>query len=228
MTLVSVAFERYFAVVHPLSMKNSMTKKKVKITALVCWLLALVWLLPLIITIDYNKERDYCVWILPTKFLHEGYGIGCVIVAGAIPIGIMSFLYAKVVYELWIKPRKENSGTTQQALMRVRKRVTKIVITVTVIYCLCWLPNLIIQLLATLGPYEKFGSTGYRISVILVTLNSSVNPVVYTLQSEPFRRNLRHLFCFKESSQKNRILGRALRKPQSEKCIANSKSDGSS
>ena len=212
--LVSIAFERYGAVMYPLSNKGKMSITKVKVTAAICWTTAIVWLLPLIITVDYDKERDYCIWILPTEFLHKGYGVGCVIVVGAIPISIMSFLYSRIIYNLWFKVDTANIDPSQLAVVKVRRRVTKMVITVTVIYTLCWLPNLVIQLLATLGPSEEFGSQGYRISVILVTLNSSVNPVVYTLQSEPFRKNLKNLLCCTRLRAKARVAPEKPYEPQ--------------
>ena len=194
---MSIAFERYGAVMHPLTNKGKMTSTRVKVTALLCWSAAIIWLLPLIITIDFDKQRNYCIWILPTEFLHKGYGVGCVVVVGVIPICIMSFLYSRVIHALWFNTAgHESIEPSQLAAVRLRQRLTKMMITVTVIYTLCWMPNLVIQLLATLGPDAAFGSQAYRISVILVTLNSSVNPVVYTLQSDVFRKHLRNLvFC---------------------------------
>ena len=196
--LVSIAFERYFAVLRPLTMKGGMTKGKVRIIALCCWLIAFLWNLPSIVFIDYDKELNYCFWSLPTEFLQQSYYVGCVILAGAIPIGIMCYLYSRVIYELWIKRSKSKLSTSQVVIIKSRQRVAKIVITVTIIYSLCWLPNLIIQIL------DPLGSTGHQISIILVTLNSSVNPVVYTLQSEPFRRHLRNLLGFGKRKVQNR------------------------
>ena len=196
--LVSIAFERYFAVVYPLSMKEKMTKKKVRIIATCCWLLSLIWLLPSIIVMDYDVKRDFCDYVFPTKFLEETFQVGCFIVAGAIPICIMSYLYARIIFVLWIERSRAGLGTRQVVISRVRRRVTKVAMTITVIYGLCWLPNLI-QLMASLGP------TGFKISVLLVTLNSSVNPLLYTLQSEPFRRNLKNLFCNLFCSRKTRV-----------------------
>ena len=170
-----------------------MTKKKVRIIATCCWLAAILWILPSFALIEYNTKKHACAWRFATEFQHKTYRVGCLIVAGAIPIGIMTCLYSKVVYVLWIKRSREDLGSRQMAIVRARQRVTKVVITITVFYSLCWLPNLV-QLLDT-----RLGFRGHRISILLVTLNSSVNPLLYTLQSEPFRRNLKNLFCFRKT-----------------------------
>lgn len=195
-SLVAIAFERYYAILDPYGKTSSkVTVKRVVFISATVWSFALVFILPLQITIDFNKERNYCVWMLPTSFLQKGYGVACVFVGGLVPISIMTYLYSRVGHSLWFT-RDRILTISQQGIIKTRKRVTKMVFIVTVIYAICWTPNLIIQLLATLGPYEEFGSIAYQVSVMLITLNSSVNPVVYTLHSKPFRKSLKELFLW--------------------------------
>ena len=194
-TLVAIAFERFYAVLDPYGQKSSkVTSRKVLVIAAFVWTFALVFILPLQLTVEYVEERNYCLWSLPTVFLNKAYGIACVFVGGGIPIGIMSVLYSRVGFSLWFSNERLLT-ISQQSVFKTRKRVTKMVLIVTIIYTICWTPNLIIQLLATLSANEGFGSIAYQISVMLVTLNSSVNPVVYTLNSRQFRKSLAQLFC---------------------------------
>ena len=51
----------------------------------------------------------------------------------------------------------------------------------------CWLPNLIVYLLDFYGSQIKRGDILHTTAVALVTLNSTVNPIIYCFQSERFR-----------------------------------------
>ena len=201
--LVSIAFERYLAVHRPLTWNARITKQKVTIIAVVCWCLSFCWVSPTMTMIDYNKAKDYCVWVMPTEVLHKTYIIGCVVVIGVFPICLMCFLYSRVIYTLWIKHNMEDIGDMQLAVFKARQKSTKIVITVTALYCFCWIPHLVTLTKSTLAPAEDLASMVYHISVILVTLNSSLNPLIYTLQSRAFRKNIAHAFGFKTSQPRS-------------------------
>jgi len=69
------------------------------------------------------------------------------------------------------------------------------VLTVSVIYALCWLPNLTIYALAYLSPSQKYGSVLYITSIVLVTCNSTVNPFIYVFVNQKFREKIKSLVC---------------------------------
>ena len=77
----------------------------------------------------------------------------------------------------------------------MRKRVTKMVLTVSVIYGLCWLPNLTSYALAYLSPSQDYGSVMYITSIVLVTCNSTVNPFIYVFVNKKFREKIKTLLC---------------------------------
>ena len=79
--------------------------------------------------------------------------------------------------------------------MRVRKRVTKMVVTVSVIYGLCWTPEIVI--FASILFSSKFapGDAADITSIVLVACNSTVNPIIYTYLNDQFRRKLKALLC---------------------------------
>ena len=84
--------------------------------------------------------------------------------------------------------------------MKVRKRVTKMVLTVSVIYGLCWMPNLTIYALNYFSPSQNYGDVTYITSIVLVTCNSTVNPFIYVFVNQRFRRKTKsllgcHMIC---------------------------------
>lgn len=109
-----------------------------------------------------------------------------------IPICIMGYLYARIVWHL--RNNTLPPGSLRMQMAKSRAKVTKMLITVSVIYVAFWCPQVILCLLSELVPGGY--TTVYLISTVSALLNSCVNPVIYSLHSRQFRRNLTSLlFC---------------------------------
>ena len=91
-----------------------------------------------------------------------------------------------------------------QGVLRVRKRVTRMVLVVSVIYGVCWLPNLTTYALNYFSPSQNYGDVTYITSIVLVTCNSTVNPFIYVFVNQKFQRKVRSLLCC-EKTCGNRI-----------------------
>lgn len=129
-SLVAISVERYFAIVHPYGNRGKLTMKKLKYVVVACWALAVVFNLPLFITMQYNKEIDFCTEFWPENWMPRAYSTAWFVLFGALPIGLMSVLYCRVIRRLWIHPEK-GPRVTQAAILKSRKRVTKMVIAVS-------------------------------------------------------------------------------------------------
>ena len=77
--------------------------------------------------------------------------------------------------------------------MKVRKRVTKMVLAVSVIYGLCWMPGLTIYALNYFSPSQNYGDVTYITTIVLVTCNSTVNPFIYVFVNQKFRWKIKTL-----------------------------------
>ena len=192
-TLVSIAFERRHAS-RPYQVRQKLSKSKLRGLVLSSWTFAFLLNLPLFFIMSYDGESNFCIENWPHPLLPKVYGIIWFSVVGAIPISIMAVLYSKVVYHLWVK-RSIASRLHRRAILIPRK-ATKMAITLTVIYSICWLPNLILYIVAFNISDDVYGSPLYRWTVVLTCLNSTVNPFVYALQSRRFRASVkRALLC---------------------------------
>ena len=67
------------------------------------------------------------------------------------------------------------------------------VLTVSIIYGLCWMPNLTIYALNYFSPSQNYGDVTYITSIVLVTCNSTVNPFIYVFVNQRFRRKIKSL-----------------------------------
>ena len=81
-----------------------------------------------------------------------------------------------------------------QGVLKVRKRVTLSVITVSAIFGICWITGTLIYILIYYDIY-MFGSASYVISHTMFVFNSAVNPFVYALLSERFREKIKGMLC---------------------------------
>ena len=87
-----------------------------------------------------------------------------------------------------------NHESLQDGLKRARRNTVKTLLLVAVAFGICWTPNQIMFLFYNLGFGILYGSTGYRITVILAQSNSAINFLVYGFKYRQFRRGLRRLF----------------------------------
>ncbi|XP_029191775.2 tachykinin-like peptides receptor 86C [Acropora millepora] len=193
-TLLAIAFERYYAVIFPHGNKGKLTFKKLKIFIPISWICAGILNIPLFLTVYFDEDTEFCHEYWPKKWLPIAYSLTWFFAAGIIPVKLMIVLYSKVVYRLWFK-RQENGyrDVARQGVIKVRKRVTKMVLIVSAIYAFCWLPNLTIYAVAYLSPSQKYGSVLYITSIVLVTFNSTVNPFIYVFVNRRFSEKITNL-----------------------------------
>ena len=96
-----------------------------------------------------------------------------------------------------------------QGVLRVRKRATLSVITVSAIFGVCWITGLFVYVLSYYDIY-MFGPPSYAISDTMFMLNSAINPFVYSLLNERFREKLKGMICCKSLTMNE---ARASREP---------------
>ncbi|CAH3037233.1 unnamed protein product, partial [Porites lobata] len=201
-TLVAIAFERFYAVIYPYGNKGKVTYGKLKIFIPISWICATILNIPLFLTVYFDEKASFCLEYWPKDWLPKAYSLTWFFVAGIIPVILMAVMYSRVVYSLWFKHQRSDSENTRQVtlfilqgVLKVRKRVTKMVLTVSIIYALCWLPNLSVYALAYLSPSQTYGTVLYITSIVLVTCNSAVNPFIYVFVNQKFREKIENLFC---------------------------------
>ncbi|XP_031573637.1 QRFP-like peptide receptor [Actinia tenebrosa] len=201
-TLVSVACERYFAIVHPYSIQLKLNMKRLKLIVIFCWPYALLLTFPSFFTLEFSKDLQLCMeqWSMQPLWVATTYSTLWLIFVGVIPISIMFVLYSRVIYSLWFKQNQVQG--TNLAVLKSRKRVTKMMVIVSVVYAASWLPILLVY---HNSQFDNDTTLAAKIpfvaSVVLSACNSAINPFVYTLQSERFRRLLMRLLRCRKQRQ---------------------------
>ena len=202
-SLVCIAVERYLAIKFPYDERKRVTTAKLKCVVVLGWVFAASWNLPLFLYVRYDPVSEFCLFQWPTASFPKVHSLLCALLYGVLPISIMSYLYSKLVYKLWFRPLV-TSTMVQQSKLRYTRKSARLVVTVSVVYSICWIPNLVVYVISSFSTQQLYSAV-HTTSIVLVTLNSAINPVLYSWQSDRFRRHMLALLPFGCSTSQCRV-----------------------
>ena len=81
-----------------------------------------------------------------------------------------------------------------QGVVKVRKRVTLMVVAVSAIFGICWGADSLLHLLEDFSSI-KLASSAIPIAHTAVMFNSAVNPFAYALINQKFREKIKGILC---------------------------------
>ncbi|XP_068761792.1 neuropeptide FF receptor 1-like [Montipora capricornis] len=195
-TMIVIARERYYTIVHPRGNKGKLTMHNLKIIIPITWSLSMLISIRGFVLQSFsgNVPLKSCNhnWTDRKMYLANFYVWGF-FVSGSVVL--MIWLYSIVVYTLWFKRNKDNELTyQQQGVVKVRKRVTLMVLIVTTTFEICWITDTIIHLLQNAGIFPR-DSYAIPIAHTLILFSSAINPFVYSLISQRFREKMKGMLC---------------------------------
>ena len=202
-SLVCIALERYLVIKFPYDERKRITTAKLKRIVVLVWVLAVLWNMPLFMYARYDPISEFCLFQWPTANFPQIHSPLASFVFCGLPITIMIYLYSKLVYKLWFRPTS-TSTMAQQTKLCYCKKSARLVVTVSVIYSICWIPNLVVYAFSSFSKQQLYSAV-HTGSIVLVTLNSAINPVLYSWQSDRFRKHILALLPFPCTRQRRRI-----------------------
>ncbi|XP_022805672.1 pyroglutamylated RFamide peptide receptor-like [Stylophora pistillata] len=168
------------------------------------WILSTLFNIPLLLAVGLDERANKCAQLFPKEWMAKATSWSWFLLP-AFSTALMAFLYCRVVYNLWIKGKDQDQLTQQQmVVIRVRKRVTLMVVTVSAIFGICWCTAGTIYIVS----YTAYASVDYNtavlpISFLTVMFNSTVNPFTYALLNQQFRSKMKMIIfpaCFSLST----------------------------
>ncbi|XP_047465273.1 galanin receptor 2a [Mugil cephalus] len=205
-TLMAVSLDRYFAICYPLRSREVRTPQNALTSICLVWVLALVFSAPYL---SYFSQVELAGSVLCVPSWESRPRIAmdaCTFVFGyLVPVLVLGLTYARTVRYLWtsVDPVKDASESR-----RAKRRVTKMIIVVAALFCLCWLPHHLVVLCMWFGCFPLNHATYVlRILSHLVSYaNSCLNPIVYALVSKHFRKGFGKVFgCRGKRAEVNRV-----------------------
>ena len=202
-TLTVLAVERYQALVTPMTAKYTLSKKSVIYAIAATWIISMLISIPDFIFTHVDHTTGKCVSPLgPEMDVRSGKATYVIIAISLyifLPLVIITFSYFQILRGMFIThticagPAHGNSE---------KKKLAILIIAVTVVFYLLFLPFAIFVLHVALTKHftTEHGENQTELTVLkvltfLIVTNSSLNPVLYAFQSENYRRAFRSLFC---------------------------------
>ena len=187
LSLAAIAFERYQAVVHPLTVRRNITKRKTLQLIVISWILALCATMPWVPWLDLDKSvPPRCKVRAKYKEAVQLYSYFFGVCAYGVPLLTVSVLYAQISREFF-KKQNQTIDQNQQVAFRTKKKMIAMLITVTSIFAVLWAVGTAIHMV-----YDNT-SFGASLIALILLINSSINWVLYALFSKQFRN------CFKKA-----------------------------
>lgn len=211
-TLVIMSLDRYLAVVHAIRSMTLRSERNTWFAIAIIWIIILCGNIPILIQFGEkryefgNENRSACINIADQENERVGKAFfGSFFFFGyVIPLGITMLMYGLMLKRLLYGVVPGGANQSAESI-RAKKRVTRMVVIVVVIFAICWLPIQVI-LFAQKFQEEQERSASYisfqMAANCLAYMNSCVNPILYAFLSENFRRSFRKFLCCTESSRR--------------------------
>ncbi|XP_031626002.1 allatostatin-A receptor-like isoform X2 [Contarinia nasturtii] len=199
-TLVLMSFDRFLAVVHPVTSMSLRTERNATLAIVAAWVIIVTTGIPAALShgvVNYpygGRNYTACLFLSEEGYNLVAFQVSFFLSSYVIPLFLISLLYVGMLLRLW----KNAPGCNPSAESRKgKRRVTRMVVVIVLVFAICWLPIQIILVLKSLKLYGNSHITVIIqiISHVLAYMNSCVNPVLYAFLSDNFRKAFRKMKC---------------------------------
>ncbi|CAH1778826.1 unnamed protein product [Owenia fusiformis] len=212
---VVLTLERFIFVRYPLHAKDICTKTIAQRAIIITYLVACLINIPLFFCMDVENKPNstvkyqYASTAFEQSSIYHGITWFHVTTIQLIPIFILGILNICLIIIVWraqtrresLKP-KMSSSTEYQT--RDQKRLTVTLISIVILFLICFTPSVIANRHIARGIFGKgesynnfVGSTFFRalaiVSNILVNINQSLNFILYCVFNQKFVKTMKHM-----------------------------------
>ena len=178
-TLAMITWERYKAIVYPMTPRSAMLGLRIKI--LLIWAWALVVAAPSFYAYEYNSSWDkfQCREAWPSHYQRQTYTIFIFAANYAIPLGFILFSYAIIVIRLKLGFTPYSERTTKL----LQNQFIKLMVLLITSFAICYLPIHICFFIMDFGAIANrpIFSIVLKFSHVLTWVNSCLNPFFYCI-----------------------------------------------
>ncbi|XP_033986346.1 melanin-concentrating hormone receptor 1 [Trematomus bernacchii] len=187
--LTAMTLDRYLATVHPIRFNYIRTPFVASLVIGLVWALSLLTIIPVWMYAGLMPLPDglvACALLLPDPVTSiYWFTLYQFFLAFAIPLAIICLVFFKILQHM-----SASVAPLPPRSLRVRTRkVTRMAVAICLAFFVCWAPYYIIQLihLGVKKPSVAF-SYAYNIAISMGYANSCINPFLFIILSETFKR----------------------------------------
>ncbi|XP_041485011.1 5-hydroxytryptamine receptor 2B-like [Lytechinus variegatus] len=201
--LTAISVERYIAVTHPIYFNRILTRRRVSVVVVILWICAVIATVPSFFVIEVDNVRHRCTVAksLRSPAIQTAYGVYVTSIQLFIPATIMAITQTLIAIKL--KNQSKRFEGSKSYHLAASRAVIKMMLVVIIAYVACWTPNRLLFLLTRLLRIRtEVKSQISEAFFILAAVNSSINPVIYSIRYEEFRKAVKGLFTGQKGQSK--------------------------
>lgn len=202
--LTAMTLDRYLATVHPIRFNYIRTPRVAALVIGSVWGMSVLTIVPVWMYAGLMPLPDglvACALLLPNPVSDTyWFTLYQFFLAFALPLAVICLVFFKILQHM-----SASVAPLPPRSLRVRTRkVTRMAVTICLAFFICWAPYYVLQLvhLGVQNPSLAF-SYAYNIAISMGYANSCINPFLYIMQSETFRKQL--LRAIRPASRKVRV-----------------------
>ncbi|KAM4012061.1 B2 bradykinin receptor-like [Anomaloglossus baeobatrachus] len=198
--LMMVSFDRYLALVKTMSVGRMRRPGCAKINCAIIWIFAVAVSLPKVVfrKVDFVPafNATSCIIAPPSESWNVATNIITNVVGFLIPLIVITFCTVQIIGVL------RNNVMQQFKEINNEKKATWLVLSVLLVFVLCWLPFHIFTFIDTLDMLKVFENCaasvaieiGNQISTYIAYSNSCINPLLYVMVGNHFRKKAKEVY----------------------------------
>ncbi|XP_071942220.1 histamine H2 receptor-like [Antedon mediterranea] len=197
--LVMITFERYIAVVHPITYRNRNIGGRSNVFYTIPYIIGVLISFHLVVLSEVNKQqKSECV--MYTKEFGLLSGILLFVFVFFFPVCFMIFCYCRIVFQIGLRQRsRENRqhapGLSRKKYVSVKRNLVFTMLIVVVAFIITTAPNFILYLTYAICQCFDFSAMVKNgITILIGTLNMCVNPIIYGAKMEDFKNGVREIW----------------------------------
>ncbi|XP_077979007.1 QRFP-like peptide receptor [Glandiceps talaboti] len=191
LSLLSIAIDRYRAIVTPL--KQRISVKQARLIILLTWIVSFgyssvnIYLYGVVNKItEQNVTISQCKYVAKMDLLGARAATDGVILYIA-PLVIIAYLYIRMVVVLYF------GSTLNETSKRRKRKAIKMLIIIVVMFAVCWLPIRIWRMFMFYIPRLARSNFIFTVIILILFANSWINPVILAFFSEKFRSEFTYI-----------------------------------
>ncbi|XP_020607030.1 prolactin-releasing peptide receptor-like [Orbicella faveolata] len=219
LTILVVSIDRFFAVFHPLKAK---VFRRPKIMTATIWICAAILMSPTLAIYKVISSPDgkwFCVSYFGQEshravILSKVYYSLIFVLLYLLPLFAIAVLYALICYKLYHRkvPGLSRTQNYRETVEKSKRKVVKVLIMIVVVFALCWFPAHAMHYFITFQSefYARMPAYLFPLLLWISHTNSAIEPCLYMLLSQNFRKEFRQVISHCGSYQKELRLGNRL------------------
>ena len=204
--LTAFTIEVWLSIVHPIIHRRFVNRRLVTLTIIIFWLLAIVYQLSILIGVS-RVVNGLCYVGYEWSKVRLPVGFSSVFIKIILPVCCFSICYISIIRKLrkTVKVRIANAvnannlatSNDKDQYSKARVNVAIMLFYSVILHVSCWSGNHVVIFMASFNYYIATTDIIYQMLLLATCFSSCINPIIYVLRYEKFRRAAKYAIGWK-------------------------------